>query len=158
MQFCVTFAFSYLSSLSLFYFNMDKFLIKRRKNEDESVTECNSIKSENETIPSVSAVKAIQRDARSLGTVRKYQNSYLNFGFTYSEPENRPVPECVVCREQLSNECMVPSKLKIHLNTKHSHLSRKDNNYFSQLLSSEVKQAKVMEKRATISESTSSQL
>jgi hypothetical protein len=47
---------------------------------------------------------------------------------------------------------MVPSKLKSHLNTKHIHLSRKDKNYFSQLLSSEVKQAKVMEKRATLSE------
>jgi hypothetical protein len=46
---------------------------------------------------------------------------------------------------------VVPSKLKRHWNTKHSHLSRKDKNCFSQLLSSEVKQAKVMEKRATIS-------
>jgi hypothetical protein len=125
---------------------MDKFLIKRRKIEDGSVTECNSIKSENEPIPSVSAVKAIHRDAQSLGTVRKYQDSYLNFGFTYSGPENRPVPECVVCREQLSNECMVLSKLKRNLNTKHSHLSRQDKNYFSQLLSSEVKQANVVER------------
>jgi hypothetical protein len=103
---------------------MDKFLIKRRKIEVESVTDCNSIKSENEPIPSVSAVKAVQKDVQSLGTVRKYQGSYLNFGFTYNRPENRPVPECVVCRE-LSNECMVPNKLKRHLNTKHSHLSRK---------------------------------
>jgi hypothetical protein len=78
---------------------MDKSLIKRRKIEDESVTECNNIKSENEQIPSVSAVKAVQRDVQSLGTVRKYQDSYLNFGFTYSGPENRPVPECIVCRE-----------------------------------------------------------
>jgi hypothetical protein len=47
---------------------------------------------------------------------------------------------------------MVPSKLKRHLNTKHSHLSRKDENCFSQLLSSEVKQAKVMGKGTTVSE------
>jgi hypothetical protein len=40
---------------------MNKFLIKRRKTEDESVTECDNIKSENEPIPSVSAVKAVQR-------------------------------------------------------------------------------------------------
>jgi hypothetical protein len=103
---------------------MDKFLIKRRKIEDESVTECNSIKSENEPFPSVSAMKAVQRDVQSLGTICKYQGSYLNFGFN-SGPENRPVAECVVCRQQLSNECMAPSKLKRHLNTKHSHLSRK---------------------------------
>jgi hypothetical protein len=112
--------------LSLFYFNMDKFLNKRRKIEDESVTECNSIKNENEQFPSVSAVKAVQRDVQSLGTVRKYQDSYLNFGLAYSGPENLPVLECVVCREQLSNEYTAPSKLKRHLNSKYSLLSRKD--------------------------------
>jgi hypothetical protein len=101
-----------------------------RKIEDESMTECNSIKSESEPFPIVSAVKAVQRGVQSLGTVRKYQDSYLNFGFTYSGLENRP-PECVVCREQLSNECMVPSKLKRHLNTKHSHLSRKIRTVFA---------------------------
>jgi hypothetical protein len=127
MQFCVTFAFSYLSFIKFILFQYG-FLIKRRKIEDESVTECNSIKSESEPFPIVSAVKAVQRGVQSLGTVRKYQGSYLNFGFTYSGPENRPVPECVVCREKLSNECMVPSKLKRHLNTKHSHLSRKIRN------------------------------
>ena len=37
---------------------------------------------------------------QSTGTVRKYQDSYLNFGFTFSGPENRPVPECVVCGEK----------------------------------------------------------
>jgi hypothetical protein len=50
---------------------MDKFLNKRRKIEDESVTECNSIKSENEPFAIVSTVKAVQRDVQSLGTVRK---------------------------------------------------------------------------------------
>jgi hypothetical protein len=45
---------------------MDKFLIKRRKIEDESVTECNSIKSENGPFPGVSAVKAVQRDVQTL--------------------------------------------------------------------------------------------
>jgi hypothetical protein len=50
---------------------MDTFLIKRRKIEDKSVTEYNSIKSENEPFPSVSAVKAVQRDVQSLGTVCK---------------------------------------------------------------------------------------
>jgi hypothetical protein len=57
--------------LSLFYFNMDNFLNKRRKIEDESVTECNSIKSESEPFPGVTAVKAVQRDVQSLGTVCK---------------------------------------------------------------------------------------
>lgn len=131
---------------------MDKFLIKKRKVEDESVTETSSNKSENEPIPSVSTLKAVQRIVVSAGTIRKYQDSYLSFGFTFSGPENHPLPKCIVCGEKLSNECMVPSKLKRHLNTKHSHLSGKDKNYFNQLLSSEAKQAKAMVRRATISE------
>jgi hypothetical protein len=130
---------------------MDKFLIKRKKVNDESVAESNSSKSENKPIASMSSVQSVQ-DLQSLGTVRKYQDSYLNFGFMYSGPENRPIPEFVVCGEKLSNECMVPSKLKRHLNTKHDHLSGKDKNYFSRLLSSEVKQKKDMENRATIAE------
>lgn len=131
---------------------MDKFLIKRRKVEDESVKVCSSNKSENELIPSISAMKAVQRNLQSTEIVCKYQDSYLNFGFTFSGPEKRSVPECVVCGEKLSNGCMVSRKLKTHLNTKHSHLSGKDNNYFRRLLSSETKQAKAMVGKATISE------
>jgi hypothetical protein len=131
---------------------MGKFLIKRKKVNDESVAESNNSKSENKPIASVSSIQSVQ-DVQSLGTVRKYQDSYLNFGFTYSGPENRPIPECVVCGEKLSNECMVPSKLKRHFNTKHGHLSGEDKNYFSSLLSSEVKK-KRMENRATTAEKT----
>jgi precorrin-2 methylase len=39
---------------------------------------------------------------------------------------------------------MVPSKLNRHLTTKHSHLEKKDKAYFSHLLSSQVKEAKVI--------------
>jgi hypothetical protein len=39
---------------------------------------------------------------------------------------------------------MVPSKLTRHLTTKHSHLEKKDKAYFSRLLSSQFKEAKVM--------------
>jgi hypothetical protein len=90
---------------------MGKFLIKRKKVNDESVAESNYSKSENKPIASVSSIQSVQ-GVQSLGTARKYQDSYLNFGFTYSGPENRPIPECVVCGEKRSNECMVYSKLK----------------------------------------------
>ena len=65
-----------------------------------------------------------------------------------NEQENLPVPECAMCGEKQSNKCVVPSKLKKYLNTKHSYLSGKDN-YFSQLLSSEPKQVKDILHRAT---------
>ncbi|CAG2065571.1 unnamed protein product, partial [Timema podura] len=71
-----------------------------------------------------------------LGTTRKYNGGYLNFGFTYAGPENCLIPECVVCGEKLGSD----------------HFTGKDNNCFSRLLSSGVKQAKSMEKRKTIAE------
>jgi hypothetical protein len=53
---------------------------------DESVAESNNSKSENKPIARVSSIQSVQ-GVQSLGTVRKYQDSYLNFGFTYSGPE-----------------------------------------------------------------------
>jgi hypothetical protein len=86
---------------------MDKFLIKRKKVNDESVAKSNNRKSKNKRIASVSSIQSVQ-DVQSLGTVRKYQDSYLNFGFTYSGPENRPIPECVVCGENLATSVWFP--------------------------------------------------
>jgi hypothetical protein len=47
---------------------MDKFLIKRKKVNDESVAESNNSKSENKPIASVSSIQSVQ-GVQSLGTV-----------------------------------------------------------------------------------------
>lgn len=100
-------------------------LLRPNKNEDDSVC--------------ASAVNLVQKNIKPTlpiptNTVHKYMDSYLNFEFTFIGPENRPVPQCVVCGEKLSKESMVPSKLKRYLYTKHNHPSRKDEIYFSRLL------------------------
>jgi hypothetical protein len=46
----------------------------------------------------------------------------LNFGFTFCGLETHPISQSLVCREKLSDECMVPSKLKRHFTTKHGYL------------------------------------
>lgn len=84
-------------------------------------------------------MKAVQWSVEPIGTVHKHQDSDLNLRFIFSKPENHPIPECVMCEEKLSNESMVPSILKRHFNTKCKHLSVKDKNYFSQMLSSKEK-------------------
>jgi hypothetical protein len=37
---------------------------------------------------------------------RKYDSSYLEFGFTWCGDESEQQPQCVLCCEVLSNECM----------------------------------------------------
>lgn len=51
---------------------MDKFRIKRRRAEDESVTGCDIDKSVTKPITNVSFVKAARRDVEFNGTNRKY--------------------------------------------------------------------------------------
>ncbi|KAL4709399.1 hypothetical protein ACJJTC_001195 [Scirpophaga incertulas] len=40
---------------------------------------------------------------------RKYDDSYLDFGFTSIEVNNEEKPQCVLCLKILSSECMLPS-------------------------------------------------
>lgn len=62
--------------------------------------------------------------------IRKYDLDYINFGFTETVVNNESRPQCVICFEILSNQCMKPSFLKRHLNTKHSTLENKPREYF----------------------------
>ncbi|KAL1448445.1 hypothetical protein WDU94_012212 [Cyamophila willieti] len=59
---------------------------------------------------------------------RKYNSDYLEMGFTFTGPEQQPKPQCVICYESLSNECMKPAKLRRHLETKHPEYKNMANN------------------------------
>ena len=63
---------------------------------------------------------------------RKYSESYLRYGFTYIEKGEKVQPQCIICAEVLSENSFLPSKLKRHLDTKHSHLKSKDVEFFKQ--------------------------
>ena len=43
---------------------------------------------------------------------RKYNGSYLKFGFTITKREGVEHPQCFVCCKVLAAECMLPRKLK----------------------------------------------
>jgi len=83
---------------------------------------------------------------------RRYNDNYLGLGFTWVGDIERPNPECIVCGDKLSNEAMVPSKLKRHFRTKHGQLSDKHIDYFKRLLSCRSKQALRFTKKVTISD------
>lgn len=44
---------------------------------------------------------------------RKYDDSYLQFGFVvkFGSENSTPLPQCVICQETLSNQSMKPSLL-----------------------------------------------
>ena len=64
---------------------------------------------------------------------RLYSEDYMKLGFAFSGNENNPCPLCLFCGDKLSNESMVPNKLKRYFTSKRGHLSEKPVEYFIQL-------------------------
>lgn len=106
---------------------MKKFIFKRRKFGDETVLE--SLRPRSLVQENIQPTSPTSTD-----TVRKYLDSYFNFGFTFTGSKNRFVPQWVVRGEKFSNQFMDHNKSKRYLNTKQNHLSRKNTIYFSRLL------------------------
>ena len=75
--------------------------------------------------------------------------SYLKYGFIATGDIHIPIPLCIVCGYQLSNEAMKPSKLLRHLNTKQPGLKDKPLEYFERKKREHDGQKKFL--RATIS-------
>ena len=75
--------------------------------------------------------------------IKKYDLSYLGFGFSWNGTEGDPRPQCVVCGDVLSNKSMKPAQLKRHLKTKHAVLKDKPIAVFQKKLD-EMKQSKAM--------------
>lgn len=61
---------------------------------------------------------------------RKYNPDFLKIGFVFFGTEEEPMPQCVICFETLSNECMKFSKLERHLSTKHPECVGKSLDFF----------------------------
>ena len=64
---------------------------------------------------------------------RKYDDSYVKFGFTSLNDHGVEKGQCVVCYRVLSNESLRPSKLKNHLEKNHPELKDKSIEYFKRL-------------------------
>ena len=64
------------------------------------------------------------------GVKRKYDESYLGFGFTWTGSEDYPGALCVKCQKLLHNSSLVPAKMKRHLESHHPNLVGKDILFF----------------------------
>ena len=74
---------------------MDRFLSKKRTSK--------KLSSVNE------AIKPPAKKKKSRPN-RKYDKSYLSYGFSWTGDENQPQPLCLVCGCKMTNEAMVSSK------------------------------------------------
>uniref|UniRef100_A0A3B1IGP9 Uncharacterized protein n=1 Tax=Astyanax mexicanus TaxID=7994 RepID=A0A3B1IGP9_ASTMX len=76
---------------------------------------------------------------------RKYSSEYLALGFTCTGTENEPLPLCVVCSEVLANEALKTTKLRRHLETKHSEYASKPVEFFENKLKEYQSRKKTLE-------------
>ncbi|GFT47571.1 zinc finger BED domain-containing protein 5 [Nephila pilipes] len=115
---------------------MDKFL---RRKDSSSRTD--------DEEPSTSVTKNLKKVVK-----RKYDEDYIKYGFSWCGDETARRPQCTICGDQLSNESMVPSKLKLHLYSSHPICAIKDKQYFKRYLEQNKKQKTFMKSAVTVSE------
>ena len=139
------------------YIEMDKFLRKRKheasSSEDEDRIIDGEIAAEDISICPLPVDNSQPPDKSKKN--RMYMDSYLVMGFTWCGDDLTPNPECLVCGEKLSNEAMVPSKLKRHFLSKHSQLSEKHLEYFQRLLIGHEQQMLSFAKKVKVSSKAS---
>ncbi|XP_025197550.1 zinc finger BED domain-containing protein 5-like [Melanaphis sacchari] len=77
---------------------------------------------------------------------RKYDDSYLQFGFVvkFGSENSTPLPQCVICQETLSNQSMKPSLLKRHQLSKHPETENNPIEFFQRKLTAFRKESKCM--------------
>ncbi|GFT09902.1 zinc finger BED domain-containing protein 5 [Nephila pilipes] len=82
----------------------------------------------------------------------KKDEDYIKYGFSWCGDETAPRPQCIICGDQLSNESMIPSKLKRHLYSSRPSCANKDKQYFKRCLEQNKKQKEFMKSVVTVSE------
>ena len=118
---------------------IDRFLFKKRKLSEELPGPNNAHRVDVEELPGLSFNPSnvevnVSKNSNvwSKNIIRQYHESYLSFGFTSIGGE-MPISQCLMCSEKLSNESMVPSKLKRHLHTKHGFAAEKPLDFFKKV-------------------------
>ena len=62
--------------------------------------------------------------------IRKYDESFIKYGFSFITQNDIEKPMCVVCGETLANSSMAPSKMQRHLETQHQEHKSKEEGFF----------------------------
>ena len=89
------------------------------------------------------SVKEIVTNQRKT-TKRKFKEEYIEYGFIASGSDDTQIPYCLICNSTLSNESLVPNKLKRHLEANHPAHKEKSRGYFEILAAEKLHQSKKM--------------
>jgi len=109
--------------------SMDMFLKRKNTNVEPEIETDYSNSSDSDSADINESEASSSKRLRTSFT-RKYDSSYIRFGFVVTDDGFVPKPQCVICGEVLSNDAMKPSKLMRHLNTKHKDKSSKPTEFF----------------------------
>lgn len=71
-----------------------------------------------------------KEDGKRKAKYRKYDDRYLDYGFTCVQVNNEERPQCAICLKVLALESMLPSKLKRHLESLHPNVVGKPREFF----------------------------
>jgi hypothetical protein len=81
-----------------------------------------------------SAIKVEESSSSKRKYSRKYDSSYLELGFTWCGDESEQKPECFLCYEVLSKECIKLAKPRRHSETKHCDVKNIPTEFFQRRL------------------------
>lgn len=62
--------------------------------------------------------------------ILNYDESYVEYGFTYLRENNIDLPQCIICSMVLANASLKPNKLLRHLETNHVHYKNRNKDFF----------------------------
>jgi hypothetical protein len=122
---------------------MDKFLIREKPpiaeqssssgSNERDVTDVSeiSVSSSDVARENVKSLTLEGKSAAVKNKIRKCSVEYLQFGFFWCGDEGNPKPVCLLCGSVLSNQSVLPNKLKRHLQANHSHSDSKPRAYFN---------------------------
>src|SRR5580765_7653431 len=110
-----------ISTIIIAILSVDKILFQSLVNTDDRST-----KQEGQN----TSVKRVLPQERITSKKRKYDDSYLSFGFISVGTGENPDGQCVICNKIMYNSSLVPAKLKRHLETNHPHLKDKSLSFF----------------------------
>ncbi|XP_078534013.1 SCAN domain-containing protein 3-like [Lissotriton helveticus] len=106
------------------------------------------IQSSSSSAQSEVAGSSDKEDGKRKAKYRKYDDRYLDYGFTCVQVNNEDRPQCAICLKVLALESMLPSKLKRHLESLHPNVVGKPREFFVR----KVAEAKVQ--KSTFSKQT----